>query len=249
MTGRLIIFIIFGLMLPLSAAKAQGGRTITVDLASSSVDITTGFTGSQVVLFGVKKEPGELAVVVRGPTRRTVVRRKEQVLGMWMNKESVEFLDVPVYYDYAVSVPEPLIAPVEELHKNKIGLNALDFRALGDEDDATALGFKEALIRNRQRRGLYPLEPENIVFLNDSFFRVNFYMPSNVPTGEYSVRTYLFREGKLKDVQSTSLRVAQTGFSARLYSFAHKQSLAYGLVAVFMAVAFGWSANTLLRRD
>jgi len=243
----LIGYVILGFMLPVSFAEAQSSRPIAVDLASSSVDITTGFTGSRIVIFGIREEPGDVAVVVTGPTRRTVVRRKDQILGMWMNKESVEFLDVPVYYDYAVSVREPLIA--EELRENNIGLNALDFRAVGDEDDATVFGFKEALIRNRQGRGLYPPEPENIIFLNDNFFRVDFYMPSNVPTGEYSVRTFLFQDGKLRDVQTNSLRVAQTGFSARLYLFAHKQSLAYGLVAVFMAVAFGWSANTLLRRD
>ncbi len=236
------------LLLPCQV-QAQRGRTVMVDLASSSVDITTGFTGARVVLFGVRAEKGDVAVVVRGPSRRTVVRRKEAVLGMWMNKESVEFLDVPVYYDYALSAPEPLIASREILQENKIGLNALDFRPVSDEDEATARSFKEALIRNRQRRGVYPLEPSNVVFLNENFFRVNFYVPANVPTGDYAIRTYLFRDGKISDVQTTSLKVAQTGFSARIYNFAHSQSLTYGLIAVALAVFFGWAANTFLRRD
>jgi uncharacterized protein (TIGR02186 family) len=232
-----------------TGARAQNDKILTVDLAGESVDITTGFTGGRIVLFGVKEEPGELAIVVSGPSRRTVVRRKDSFLGMWMNRESVEFLDVPVYYDYAVSEPEPLIAPADVLRDHNIGLNALDFSHLGDEKESLVLSFKEALIRNRQTKGLFPLKPRNIIFLKDDFFRTTFYVPSNVPTGEYSIKTYLFQEGKIKDVETMSMRVAQTGFSADLYRFAHNQSLAYGLAAVLMAVIFGWSANTFLRRD
>lgn len=249
--SRRILFIfacMFFSLLPF-AAQAQRGKVIAVDLASSSVDITTGFTGAKVVLFGVRDEPGDLAVVVRGPSHKAVVRRKDSVLGMWMNRKSMEFLDVPIYYDYALSSSEQLIAPAEVLRKYGVGLNGLDFQPVGDQKEAEVLNFKEALIRNMQSKGLYPLKEGTIFFSRDNFFRVDFYVPSNVPTGDYTVKTYLFNEGKVKELQAMSLKVAQTGFSAKLYNFAHKQSLIYGIMTVFLAVFFGWSANAIFKRD
>ncbi|NCC21222.1 MAG: transmembrane family protein [Alphaproteobacteria bacterium] len=245
----LTLFVLVMTAAAIGPAGTVCAREVTVDLASARVDITTGFTGATLVLHGVKKEPGDLAIVVRGPERRVVVRRKEQVLGMWMNRSSVEFLDVPSYYDYALSVPEPRLAEPVVLADNEIGLNSLDFQPTNESDPEEVRSFKEALIWNQISAGLYPLEPGNVVYLTDNFFRATFDMPSNVPTGEYTISTYLFQSGNVKAIDRTTLRVAQTGFSADLYDFAHNRSLVYGLMAVFLAIASGWAANTFLRRD
>ena len=97
--------------------------------------------------------------------------------------------------------------------------------------------------------GYFSLEPKSIVFLNDNFFRANFYMPANVPTGDYLIKTYLFQNGEIKSVSETQLRVAQVGFNASLYRFAHLQATAYGLVAVLLAMLAGGSGWMFLRRD
>ncbi len=47
----------------------EPGQGLTVDLASDHVDITTGFNGTGLELFGVKPEGGDIAVVVSGPKR------------------------------------------------------------------------------------------------------------------------------------------------------------------------------------
>lgn len=226
-------------------AQAQD-RDLTVDLAENRVDISAGFTGADLVLFGVKRGPGSVAVVIRGPEKDMVVRRKENALGMWLNRHSLKFQDVPVYYDYALSAPESKLAEPEMLKKNGIGLNALKFEPdMWRDNPGYSQNFQEALIRNKQASGLFPLKPRQITFLDDNFFRASFYMPSNVPTGRYEVQSFLIRDGAVADVRTTELNVGQIGLEARIHRFAHKQSLAYGLLCVFIAVMAGWLANII----
>lgn len=231
------------------AAGFDNNGRLTVDLADKSVNISMGFTGARLSLFGMKKEPGDVAVVVTGPERRMVVRRKEQAMGLWVNGEAVYFRGVPAYYDLALSKPAHAIAAAPLLASHGVGLDSLDFEVLDREDPATVEHFREALIRNKQSQGYFPLEPKKLVFLNDSFFRADFDMPANVPTGNYEVKTYLFRDGAVLDVNETQLRVAQVGFSAALYRFSYLHGLLYGLCGVLLAMVSGGAAHLFLRKE
>jgi len=236
------------LFFPLEA-RAQSPRLLTVDLAQKRIDITTGFHGAELSVYGVKKDKGDIAVVIQGPSQSMVVRRKSRVLGVWMNSSSFQFDNVPVYYDLALSRPENIIAPYETRHRYDIGIDSLSFEPRDDRDDAVTDTFREALVRNRQGQKLFPVEPGKVVFLEENFFHADFYLPSNVPTGIYTVHTYLIRDGEVADRVSTELKVAQTGVSANIYVFAVNNGLAYGLVSVLLALFFGWGAQMILRRE
>lgn len=234
-----------------SIAHAQttvSGRSLAINLAADHVDISIGFNGADLTLFGVKSQPGNIAVVVRGPEQVTVVRRKSRALGIWMNTAAVEFLDVPVYYDFAVSVNERDLAAPDVLRKYHIGLDALDIRVEKNEDTQTLDSFREALVRNRQAGGHFPLSPKPVTFISDDFFRVDFHVPADVPTGTYLVDTLLFKDGKVIDKRETRLRVAQVGFSADVHNFAYQSGFLYGLLAVGLALIFGAAAHLFFRR-
>lgn len=235
-------------LVPSVTQAADTGRALEADLASDHVDISIGFNGADFTLFGVKKKPGALAVIVRGPGRDTIVRRKSRTLGIWMNTAAVEFLDVPVYYDFAVSVPERALAPVETLRKFGIGLDALDIRVEKNEAPQVLDSFHEALIRHRQAGGHFPLSPKPITFVSEDFFRVNFHVPADVPPGAYIVETLLFDRGVVVDRRETRLRVAQVGFSANVHNFADRHGFLYGLVAIGLALLSGAGAHLFFRR-
>ncbi len=232
-----------------AAAFAQEGEIIKLDVANEQIDITTGFNGATLTVYGVTREQGDIAVLVTGPSRSMVVRQKSDVMGAWVNRTWMEFNQVPAFYDYALSryAMEQEDAPV--LHENGIGLNGLNFGASELEVPEKTAQFREALIRNKQTQGLFPLKAGGMTFVRQDFFKVTFDLPSNVPTGEYTVQTFLFKNGKVRAEDRTRFRVAQVGFSARIYSFAYRDSLAYGLVAAAIAFFAGWAAFTFLRRD
>ena len=76
---RYFILIAILLLVPGYALAQITGNDLTIDLAEKSVNITTGFTGASLSLFGVKEQTGDIAIVIQGPERRMVVRRKDQV--------------------------------------------------------------------------------------------------------------------------------------------------------------------------
>jgi uncharacterized protein (TIGR02186 family) len=236
----------FALVL-LVSGYAMAQKNLTIDLASDHVDITTGFNGSHLHLFGVKDRPGDVAVVIRGPEKEMTVRKKNRMLGVWMNTEYMSFNGVPAYYDYAISKNFGFNDAEEiMLRDNGVGLTTLVFEPEGAVPDRERVrSFQEALIRNKQMQHLFPLEAKNIEFLSDNFFRTTMYLHANVPTGEYVIETLLFRGERLIDRSATNLTVAPVGLNAQIYEFATQRSFYYGLICVFIAVFAGWAINVI----
>lgn len=249
MKRRAPAFMVIVMLLLWGGAARAAPRALTVDLAARSVDITTGFDGAELILFGVRQQPGDIALVIHGPGHTMVVRHRQPVMGIWMNRESATFANVPVYYDFALSRPEAALAPQDVRTENGIGLDGLRFIYLGRDDPGTEARFREALVRNKQAQGHFPLEPKRITFLGDNFFRARFYLPSDVPTGLYRIDAYLIRDGIVLDRRALTLRVAQVGTSAYLQRMAYRHGFWYGLAAIAMALAAGWAAHAFLRRD
>ena len=104
-------------------APAAGANTpqLTADLSTDRVEITTGFTGSSVMVFGATErligpESGEdVVIVASGPPQATVVRRKVNVLGFWLNGPSAVFREVPGFYAIAATRPVHLLRPIPEM--------------------------------------------------------------------------------------------------------------------------------------
>jgi uncharacterized protein (TIGR02186 family) len=124
----------------------------------------------------------------------------------------------------------------------------LRFDAENAGSEAQEAVFHEALIRNKQYQGLFSSADVPVTFLGARLFRARVGIPSNVPTGTYTVTVYLVRGGKVVSAQSLPLVVSKIGIGARVYDFAHQQAAAYGLLAIVMALIAGWLANTLFRK-
>jgi uncharacterized protein (TIGR02186 family) len=237
-------FLIIAVLFLISPAFAQD--EVTVDLASDHVDITTGFTGTTLELFGVRKSGGDIAVILKGPVRSMSVRRKEKVLGAWMNRSFETFKGVPSYYNVAASVPLNDLAAPEVLKQNGIGTENLQFNK-PDSKDEDRITFREAMIRNKQGEGLFAKEPAKINFIARDFFRADFYIPSNTPVGDYEIQTFYFNDGQIKDVKTRSVRVAQTGAAAQIHDVAIKHSFLYGIFCVVLAIFAGWLSHRIRR--
>lgn len=248
MTRRTALALLLAAALLTPAAPARA-VDLVADLSDHLVAITTGFAGTEVLLYGAVEEPGEIIVVVRGPEKRTVLRRKSQVAGIWMNTASMAFEQVPAYYSVAASGPLSEIADPDELERLRIGTENLMPTPLTIASANVIAEWRAALIRNKQRAGLYPRRLGTVSFLADKLFRTRIRFPANVPTGIYLADVYLLRDGLVVNAQTTPLNIRKAGTEAELYDFAYEQSGLYGLVAVFLALMAGWLAHLAFRRD
>lgn len=229
-------------------ARGQEVQPLVADLSKHLVAITTGFVGADVLLFGAVDGPGDVVVVVRGPPRPEVVRRKERVGGIWVNTGRADLTAVPAYYRVAATRPLPDLATPAVLERHRIGLEHLDLEPELADRGAGPAEYRQALIHLKQARGLWAAEAQEVAALGNRLFRTELHFPANVPTGTYSVEVYLLRDGQVVSAQTTPLIVSKIGLGAELYHFAHEHGAAYGIMAIALAGAAGWLAATAFRK-
>lgn len=225
------------------------GQSLVADLSSHLVSVTAGFAGTDLLLFGSVADEGDVIVVLRGPNSQVAVRRKERSpVGIWVNEDEILFSGVPSFYRVASSRPLDAFKIGRVLEVHQIGLQNLQFFAVTKTSEKTENEFHRALIRNKQRLAHYAGEAVPVSFLGDRLFRTRISLPSNVPTGTYTVTVYLIRAGNVVSAQSIPLVVSKIGVGARVYDFAYQHAAAYGLFAVVMALFGGWLGSAIFRR-
>lgn len=251
MKRRSLLSLMAALPLSLLAASApptaESAAPLVADLSNHLIAITTDFTGTNVLLFGAVDGPGDVIVVVRGPVNDQIVRRKERVAGIWVNRTSVEFRSVPSFYAVASTRPieELLDEPTRARHS--IGLDTLRLMAPESERDLLP-DFRAALHRIKISQALYRPDTINVNFLGNTLFRADINFPSNVPIGSYVVEVLLVRDGEVASAQTTPLVISKIGIGADIFEFAHRHAFFYGLATVVLALLAGWAAHLVFRR-
>ena len=238
-----------GLLLALSSPARAASDVLVVDLSQETVAITTGFAGTDVLLFGAIEGKGDVVVIVRGPDRPVVVHRKSRVLGVWINTASMTFARAPSFYAVASSGPLEQIATETVRARNEMGIQYLRLnlpRAKASPN--VAAEWRAGLVRNHQRLGLYQSEIRPITVQFDRLFRAELTLPANVSTGKYQVQVYLLRDGRVVSAQIRGLDVERVGAEALVYDFAYEQSALYGIFAILVALMAGWLAHLAFRK-
>ncbi len=228
-------------------AQTASASPLVADLSEDLIAITTGFIGTEVLLFGATAGAGDIIVVVRAPESQVVVRRKARVGGVWINADSLTFEKVPGFYHVAASRPLAELLPETVLALEQIGAENITLRPVDSASDEEINAYAAALIRNKQRGRLFNAELGEIKIQENRLFRTQVEFPSSVPTGVYTVTVYLVADGTVIDRTDTQLQVRKTGFEATVFEFANQQAAIYGLIAILIALAAGWFAGIVFR--
>lgn len=235
------------------AAAQRSARQIAVDtplvtdLSTHLIAITSSFTGTELLVFGSLDAEGDIVVAVRGPAGPVTIRKKEQVAGIWLNRRTLRFDNVPAFYAVAANRPLAEIASASLLSRLQIGSANLRLVAEAGATD-TVSEFREAIIRTKERDGLYLPGAGTVTMLGSKLFRTGIELPANVPVGTYRAEVYLIRDDRVVAAQATPLFVDKQGVEQEVYDFAHQQPLLYGLAAVAIALGTGWAAGLLFGR-
>lgn len=221
-------------------------RPLIADLAVRQINIDHNFAGIEMLLFGARGDFGDIVVVLRGPEGRYIVRKKDRVAGLWVNRESAEFDHVPALYAVASTRPLSELENPELLKTLGIGIDNLHFPvSKGDNHPGE---FQDALLRQQQRLRLYTAPIGKVSFWGETLFRTVLTFPKNTLKGTYTAEIYLFSGGQLAAMQSTPVTVRKIGFESFIYDAAHKRPLLYGLLAVSLALLAGWLASLIFQR-
>ncbi len=249
MTRHFFITLFIALFL---SAPVSANQQLVADLDQEEVFITTDFTGAELLLFGAfdRASIDDIAIIVTGPPKTIAVRRKKNIIGIWLNTAKVDAIDLPSFYHILTTRPLNDIANLDTRTINHLGFTQIPFQ-LDDDNSAeidAANQWKEALIRNMKNTGLWANRNGEIKIIGDVLFRANIEIPANIIPGKYKVRTLHFRNGIVVNENISSITVSKTGLSALIYRLAHEYSVFYGIFAIIFAVASGWMAAIAFRK-
>jgi uncharacterized protein (TIGR02186 family) len=244
----------------IALAESAAAERLVVSLSNQNVAVTSNFVGETLVLFGtVEADAGktlrpsyDLVLTVTGPPQSLRTRRKERVLGIWMNLDTREFVSVPSYLAILSNRPIESIATPERLRRLQVGLsNTILTQHIGPDfaDTVPDDPFRTAFVRMKQRQGFYRQADDGVSFLTPTVFRASIPLPANAETGIYNIDAKLFAEGQMIARASTPLEVTKTGFEQYVAEAAQNYGFLYGLTTTAMALMIGWFATVVFRRD
>ena len=238
-----------------SIAAANSGRLVA-DLSKSNIAITSGFHGTDLLLFGaVDGAVGDdILVVISGPPTDIAQRQKANRAGIWINVETNIWQKAPSLYIILATKTIDKIASPETLASlaigtNNIGLEIVAQTPIAGQSKPTANEFIAALQANMASIDLWPYQTGSVTLTENALFRAKVELPANILSGTYNVRVLQFRNGVAISEDTTNLYIRKGGLSAGIYNFAHNYPAFYGLFAILFAVAAGWLAAAAFRRN
>lgn len=242
-------------------AEPAGKEAVEADVSTRTIAVTSAFTGTEIVVFGSvvnSRQPSaeagyyDVIVVLEGMPTPLLVRQKSNVAGLWVNTDSWAFESVPSYYAIASTRPIEEIADAALLQRNAIGHDYARLspaaRSVIKAEPGELKAYREAVIRLKQKEGLFIEQDYAVIFIGKSLFRSSISLPANVPVGPLTARVYLFREGDLLSTFQSKVRLERSGIELWLYRIAMNHPVYYGLGAVLVAALAGLLASMPFRR-
>jgi uncharacterized protein (TIGR02186 family) len=243
------------LALIMMAAPALADESLVTGVSRDDVQITADFTGSDILVYGavLRNSPPPLGqeldviVTLEGPPSQVVVRRKERLFGIWINAGAVQLDDVPSYFAIAATRPVEKILSADDDLRFDISLHQRINVAKMTSDSSDFSEYPAALNRIRVASGSYQTIPSPVQLSQDTLFRADFALPANVTEGDFRVRLFLLRNGRVLDSTEQVIMVRKTGIERQLTNMANEQPFIYGLLSLLMALVAGWGASAAFR--
>lgn len=243
----------------LAGAQAMNPEGIQIGLSTDVIRITADFAGADLTIFGsldnadplvTRQGRYDVIVVLEGPARPVSVRRKDRVLGIWMNTQSEPFVNVPESYSISTTRAPQDIANPANYKQLALGTDYIHIEPKDrSTSPATLVEFTTALRDRKAAVGLYSERIGGVQFLSANLFRATLALAPNVPVGTHKARAFLFRNGTFIKETSAQLSIRKSGFEQTLFRLANDHSFFYGVVAVALAIVTGWLGRIMFRRD
>lgn len=239
--------------------RPEINERLEIGISTDEIAISSDFRGADLTIFGAIEgyDPNLLAqrkydivVALEGPKDDLTVRRKERVLGIWVNRRSMTFELAPESYSLSSTRNVDDIAPAAVLNSIGVGLQHIRLDPIGYIGDGSNISqFRDAFRRLKETGGFYQRDPGGVQFISASLFKATVRLPANVPNGTHVVRAHLFRDGVFISEKALPLRVVKTGLEQMISNAAYANPVSYGILAVILAALTGWIASVVFRKD
>ncbi len=262
MSGRRALALLAAAGTWAAATQPAAAERLVLSISRHQVMVTSSFTGTDIVLFGTiepdtptarrRANTYDLVATVTGPRETLVTRRKERMLGIWVNRASRTFVNVPTYLAVLANRPFDQISNAENLRRLQVGFDYTVLPQQIGSDIADVVRddpFRANFIRLKMDHQLYLQRTNGATFLTPSVFRAEIPLPAEAPFGNYDVDVKVFAEGALLVRSASAFEIVKVGFEQFIAMSARDYGLLYGLTTAMLALFTGWFASIVFRRD
>lgn len=251
--SRTLSLLILLIVSPLARAE-----DLVVALSTRDVAITSNYTGADITVFGlierdarsISRSGGyDIAAHVRGPAGEVIVQRRGKFGPIWLTEDRARYASMPLYFSVLSSRPLKDIADEDTRERLKLGLQYYLPPLAKDKTADEEREFRQGLLRLRAREGALRLNEKGIEFIRPNLFSAHVSLPAKAPPGLYVVHLTLLADGVALKSAQAGFVVRKAGFDAFVFSASRFEPVYYGLFAVLMAIALGYLANLIFRRD
>ena len=241
------------LLLALVALSAQRDPVLVPEVSQHKIELQQGFTGTTLLLFGAvlapegrrQADPYDIIVVLRGPSQQIRLREKQQVGGIWMNVDALDFRSAPSFFAVASNRPIDRIVDDRTAAIFEFGTDFIQLSPSGTIDPQEQARFRDGLVDLKRRQGLYKQDFDGVELREGVLYQARIALPSSVQVGTYTAETFAVSNGRVVASAIAEVEVEKVGFE-RLVEFAALDwSLLYGLIAISLSVGMGWIAGRL----
>jgi len=212
-------------------------------LTPDSVRIGAFFDGEWVRVSGEIPRGSQAIVEVVGKRIEEQLLRKGRHWDIWMNVGEIDIEHAPCLYFGLTTDPSEFTRAGADA---EFGYTALQKRACfaGDVARWSHDEIFSKFVKLKEREKLYGLFPGalRVAYSEGDRSRIEgkFRIPSRVAPGTYQVRLSVVNHGRILDSESAELRIRIGGMPAFLASMAHAHGALYGVLAVAIALVFGF---------
>ena len=229
--------------------KSTFGSEAYFDLSDQEINIETDFNGKEVIIFGLTDPSFDTILIIKGPNKNVMLSMKERLFGLWFETKKIIYKDIPSIFFISSSAPVNQILKEDIIIKKgllleKLLINTITKRNFINQNNLD--NWDDNLIRLQKDKGLYHKYELKIV--DEKLFQTRIFFPSKTIPGIYNVDIYQIKNNKIINEKNKRIIIKKTGIGEKIYQFAQKQPISYGILSILFAVISGLTAAGAFRR-
>jgi hypothetical protein len=225
---------------------------VNIQVMPNLIQVGTFFDGTRVKATAEISRGSDAVIEVVGKETGEQLLRKGRFWVIWMNMGEIDVEGAPCLYLAMSTKPGSLSQAGVDA---PCGYNVLQKRVSfsGGVGGFSRSKIMKEFIKLKESEKLYGVFPGALkvshpVDGDRSVVQGTFTIPSRVAPGTYWVRLSVIRNGRMVKSESVPLEIRMVSMPALLSSLAYEHGALYGLLAIVVAVFFGYFTGVVFKR-
>jgi hypothetical protein len=242
-----LLFCCCGLVLTI-AGPSWAAKASELAVQPDVLDIGTFFSGGQVTISGEVPQGQDVIVEIAGPSADQQFDIKGRVGPFWMTRGKADLNGAPTMYALLLSADQ---GALQEAVSLGLGLKNLGGQVSIDAGERSPDELFDMFLELKKDEGLY-VEAEGAITYAPAEnglrrFTAVYHFPRSTAAGDYTIKTTSVADGAKIAELSRSFRVNEVGFTRLVDDLATNRRLAYGVLAVVIALFTGAVMGVLFK--